>query len=209
MYFKYVFFSSWTDNFDNRSISDAYSFKEGYRSISPSPSPLPSQIPSPCQSPNVFLRVPNKPAMFVFDDTSSLTSDADDLVSRPHTPNILLTAPSTENTCSVGDDVGETTLGAGLLDGRLKPGIRISGGGKTPGKTTAAARQHTPPPSPFLTVPNCHSKGGKPRISDSHSLIDLQNVSKNSNRRSSCLSLNADAKGRRRKSPRRVNFDLS
>ncbi|XP_076450385.1 uncharacterized protein LOC143286633 [Babylonia areolata] len=69
------------------------------------------------------------------------------------------------------------------------------------------AEFHASPSSLHLSVPG--SQGGRTRISDSHSLTDLQEVPDDSSRRPSCLSLNADAKGRRRKCPRRVNFDLS
>ncbi|KAK7487881.1 hypothetical protein BaRGS_00020928 [Batillaria attramentaria] len=205
--------------YDSRSISDVDSFRGNF-SNSPTPSPDQSPITSPHPSPTPFLRVPGGPSVFKFDDTQSLTSEQDGVPSRPSTPNILLTAPSTENAlCDLGSGIAETSLSSGghynkpaVMDGRLK--------GKPGGmtfKVDKVAELHTAPPSPYLTVPNSHGvrPGGKSRISDSHSMSDInQDMSGKSDandttRRASCLSLNADAKGRRRKSPRRVNFDLS
>ncbi|XP_025087894.1 uncharacterized protein LOC112560322 isoform X2 [Pomacea canaliculata] len=204
-----------TSNYDIRSVaSDVESYKDGYSSHSASPSPVVSPEISPCPSPNVFLRVPGGPSVFRFDDTQSMMSD--ELASRPSTPNILLTAPSTENTCDI-EAMAETSLNS-APDGRTlgvgKEGVRSGSGGGARNETKTlkkgkAAKLHTPPSTPFLTVPNSHGRGHKPRISDSHSLTDLQFASRMPSRRSSCLSLNAEARGRRQKSPRRVNFDLS
>jgi hypothetical protein len=158
--------------------------------------------------------------VFVF-DTQSMTSDNEDgfvtSCERPVTPNILLTAPSMEMTSCLGDEMAETSLGGVVVQGGGKGGYSVDDV-FTWRKT---AELHSPPPSPFLTVPSCnsHGRGGggggggsssKSRISDSRSLTDLHDVTRSdSPRRSSCLSLNSEAKGRRKKNPRRVNFDLS
>ena len=200
----------YTGSYDSRSMSDMDSYRGGYSSHSPSQSPNMSPIISRSNSPSgIFLRVPGGSSAFKFDDTQSLTSDMDDRTSRPCTPNILLTAPSMEAALSeVGGDggVAETCLGP-VPDGHAGGTVNGLGGGLM--TSEKAAELHSPPSSPFLSVPNSHVLAGRSKISDSHSLTDLQDVSGDSRRRSSCLSLNAEAKGRRRKSPSRVNFDLS
>lgn len=215
------FFLCFAGSYDSRSMSDMDSYRGGYLSHSPSTSPNMSPVHSRSSSPTgCFLHVPGGNSVFKFDDTQSLASDMDDRTSRPCTPNILLTVPSTEtNLSDMGDGVAETNLG-GIPDGRVGGGVLGVGGGGGGGSGAnglggelmafeKAAELHSPPPSPYLSVPNSHVRAGRGKISDSHSLTDLQDVSGGSSRRSSCLSLNAEAKGRRRKSPRRVNFDLS
>ncbi|KAK7099243.1 hypothetical protein V1264_003419 [Littorina saxatilis] len=112
-----------------------------------------------------------------------------------------------------GGGGGGGEKGGGSGGGKGANGFGFGGGGGSGGggmlTFQKAAELHSPPPSPFLSVPNSHVRTGRGRISDSHSLTDLNDVPGSSPRRSSCLSLNAEAKGKRKKSPRRVNFDLS
>ncbi|XP_076471189.1 uncharacterized protein LOC143301069 [Babylonia areolata] len=204
-------------------MSDVSSYRSGY---SPTQSPDMSPVNSPCPSPSsMFLRVPTGTSVFKFDETQSLTSCmADGVTSRPCTPNILLTAPSSELAWSEGEETAETQFGGSTGSLSKRPatpllganGVGIGlGAGRHRGKLHhhRAAELHSPPSSPFLSVPSAHLLSGRSRISDSHSLTDLHDVSRSgsssSSRRASCLSLNADAKGRRRRSPRRVNFNLS
>ncbi|KAL8597560.1 hypothetical protein ACOMHN_001491 [Nucella lapillus] len=196
-------------HYDCRSMSDTSSYRGGY---SPSQSPDNSPTTSPCPTPTLgFLRVPTGPSVFKFDETQSLTSaTGEGMASRPCTPNILLTVPSSELAWSEGEETAAETHFGGSTSTLTKRPTSLGANGV--GVGVGVGRHHrmmpSPPSSPFLAVPT--GLTGRSRISDSHSLTDLHDVSRSgSSRRASCLSLNADAKGRRRRSPRRVNFNLS
>ncbi|KAL8609548.1 hypothetical protein ACOMHN_000604 [Nucella lapillus] len=193
-------FLSIPGSFDSRSVSDVDSYRGGFSSHSPSLSPE----PSPCHSPaGTLLRPTGVQTTIQVDDTQSLKSE--DLTSRPCTPNIMLTAPSMEVALNKLPEMAETNFGGVLQD----DGGRESACGGERRASWGNVEFHSSPSNLFLSVPNSQIHAGRSGISDSHSLTDLQEVNDNNPRRPSCLSLNADAKGRRRKCPRRVNFDLS